>query len=240
VDGTAGFFPIIHKREGAPWIPIATGFFISQNGLFATAKHVVVDRDGQIIRSLAGVQLLRGDNRVIVRDVKKIVVHPRADVAVGFLFDREFAENRTQTVNKCFELTRSVPEVGSKVVTFAFPQSELRTAGEAFHLKFSTAVSKGVLEVFYPEGRDSVVLPGRCFQTSMNILAGASGGPVAFGDGRVFGINSTGMEGVPVGFVSSVNDLLDLEVRAIRLPDGVIRERITLSELAERDLIRVR
>jgi hypothetical protein len=64
---------------------------------------------------LAGVQLLRADNRVIIRQAKRIAVHPRADVAIGFLFDREFAEGRGQTVNKCFALSRELPPVGSKV-----------------------------------------------------------------------------------------------------------------------------
>jgi hypothetical protein len=33
VDGTAAFFPIIDMVESGPWLPIGTGFFISNNGL---------------------------------------------------------------------------------------------------------------------------------------------------------------------------------------------------------------
>ena len=93
--------------------------------MFATAKHVVLDTAGQLIEGLAGIQLLRGQNRIIVREAKKIVVHPRGDVAVGFLFDKQFAEETVQTVNKCFALTNKIPELGSKVVTMAFPKGEL-------------------------------------------------------------------------------------------------------------------
>jgi hypothetical protein len=107
----------------------------------------------------------------------------------------------------------------------AFPKSELASDQKNFTLKFTTATLAGTVEKYHPEGRDSSMLPGRCFQTSMDISAGASGGPVAFGDGSVFGINSTGWDGVPVGFISSVEDLFELEVRRIRLPDGQIRER---------------
>ncbi len=181
-------------------------FFISNNGLFATAKHVVLDERGKLLDGLAGVQLLRTDNRVIIREAKKIAVHPRADVAIGFLFDREFAEGRGQTVNKCFALSRELPPVGSKVVTMAFPKSQLTEDERTFSLKFATSAVAGTIEEYHPHGRDAVMLPGRCFRTSMDIASGASGGPVAWGDGWVFGINSTGMEGAPVGFVSSVEE----------------------------------
>jgi hypothetical protein len=46
VDGTSAFFPIIQMRDSGPWTPIGTGFVISNNGLFATAKHVVLDEQG--------------------------------------------------------------------------------------------------------------------------------------------------------------------------------------------------
>jgi S1-C subfamily serine protease len=236
-DGTAAFFPIIQRLDGQPWVPIATGFFISHNGLFVTAKHVVVDERGELLPELAGIHLLRSENRIIVRSAVKVRVHPKADVAVGFLYDQEFAAGRGQTLNKAFESTRNVPDVGDRVVMIAFPNSELTESSESFRLKFETAVSSGVIDEYHPGGRDSVMLPGRCFQTDMDIQSGASGGPVASGSGAVFGINSTGMNGAPVGYVSSVLDVLELEIGPISLPSGEIRERMTVADAVEVGLV---
>jgi hypothetical protein len=163
VYGIDGIFPIIRMDDDNPWRPIGTGFFISNNGMFATAKHVVLDTDGHIIEGLAGVQQLRRLNRIIVREAMKIVVHPIADVAVGFLFDKRFAEEKVQTVNKFFTLTRKIPEIGSKAVTIAFPKGERTGDPTKFNLKFATAVVEGTVEAFYPDGRDRCMLPGRCF-----------------------------------------------------------------------------
>ena len=64
---------------------------------------------------------------------------------------------------------------------------------------------------------------------------GASGGPVVDQRGRVFGINSTGFQGMDVSYVSRINELfplsLDVEesgtVRTLSIPEIVNRGWIT-------------
>jgi hypothetical protein len=75
------------------------------SGLLATAKHVVENARGQLLADLAGLPLLRNENRVIVREVK--LAHSGGDVAVGFLRDRRFDAERVQTVNPAFAFTNS-------------------------------------------------------------------------------------------------------------------------------------
>lgn len=47
----------------------------------------------------------------------------------------------------------------------------------------------------------------------MNIKAGASGGPVAFGTGEICGINSTRINGHDdISFISSISDLINIPI----------------------------
>jgi S1-C subfamily serine protease len=240
VDGSAAIFPIIQASDSHPWLPIGTGFFISKNGLFATAKHVVLDSAGHLLPDLAGIHLLRAKNAMIVRQAFKIVTHPRADVALGFLFDKHFAEEGVYTDNKLLRLTRDIPPIGSKVAAIAFPKTERVDSAQTYKILFKMAAMEGIMEQYHPDGRDTLMLPGRCFRTSMNILGGASGGPVVSGDGSVFGINSTGYESLPVSFISSVQDLFDLDVLEVRLPGRETQDRAKLQELIDLGLVVVR
>jgi hypothetical protein len=237
VDGTAAIFPIIQASDSQAWQPIGTGFFISKNGLFATAKHIVLDATGQLIPDLAGIHLLRAENTIIVREAIKVVTHPKADVAIGFLFDKRFAEEGVHTDNKLLVLTRDIPPLGSKVAAIAFPKTELVDSPKTYKLLFTMGAMEGTMEEYHPQGRDASMLPGRCFRTSMNILGGASGGPVASAQGSIFGINSTGYESIPVSFISSVQDLFDLDVLEVRLPGREVQDRVSLQELIQLGLV---
>jgi hypothetical protein len=189
----------------------------------------------------AGIQMIRRERRVIIRDIVKVVPHSSADVAIGFLFDKNFSERQEQTVNKCFALSRRDPKVGEAVATFAFPNFTVKGNENQFEIMLTSSAIVGTVENVLPDGRDRTLLPSKCFQTSMNILGGASGGPVAFGEGNVFGIDSTGIAGQEdVSFISSIHDLFDLTIPTVHLPDGTIKDKINLRELESLGLIAVR
>jgi hypothetical protein len=229
---TDGIFPIFLASGVGPWHPVGTGFFIGNPGIFVTARHVVMDSDGQFLPALAGAPLLFREKRVELRPFLQLAIHPRADVSVGILGTP--VDGGRPSPNGRFVLTEEVPDDGSEVFTLAFPKSELVGSERAFAMSFTTAAAKGILQRHYPEYRDRVMLPARCYQTSLDLQSGSSGGPVAFGDGRVFGINSTGMDsdGQPVGYVSSIADILDLELHEIIPPDGKQREWVSIRDLA--------
>ncbi|RPJ19325.1 MAG: serine protease [Planctomycetaceae bacterium] len=233
---TDTIFPIVQADGPGPWYPIGTGFFIGPFGLFATAKHVLFDREGNHLGSLVGAQLVYAESRIEMREIVKVSAHERADVAVGVLRQ---ADDQAGTPNTRLTLTERIPEPDSEVLSIAFPRGEAVGEPGKFRITVRTAAIKGRLSQHYPERRDSVMLPGRCYQTTMDIRGGASGGPVAFGDGSIFGINSTGMESEDeqIGWVSSIADILDLPLNKVQLPDGERREWVTVRELASRGMV---
>jgi S1-C subfamily serine protease len=168
----------------------------------------------------------------------KIVCHPIADVAVGFLYDEDFVLHGKQTINKFFRLTKRKPSERDKVVTIAYPEGKLTPSESGFLLNISSLVSEGKFEEYHPEGRDRVLLPGPCIRTSMPIKSGASGGPVAFGDGAVFAVNSTGCDGSDFGYVTPIEPILELSVDNIII-DGKIRESVSLYESASIGLVKI-
>jgi S1-C subfamily serine protease len=231
-NGLEAIFPIVQRDSEAPWKPIGTGFFISTMGMFATARHVLADRYSSApYPSLYAIQINPAKREIHVREIAHIALHPTADVAIGFLHDKLFTEQGIRNKNRCFGLTRHVPAIGQKVAAFGYPKPVVSLSDDAFDLTFASCSFAGLLEEVYPQGRDSTLLRRLCFRTSMATAPGASGGPVAFGDGKVFALISSGIEGQPINFVSPITEILDLPIPAVRLADGKVRSDMKVADL---------
>lgn len=83
------------------------------------------------------------------------------------------------------------------------------------------------------------MLPGNVYETSITIKGGASGGPVYDENGNVFGVNSTGIDGTNISYVSSIGDILDLAVCDLSLSDGSRRATMTIRELIGHGAIQI-
>jgi hypothetical protein len=232
-------FPIFQQNNAGLWKPLGTGFFIATNGFFATAKHVLIDdNNGVSLPGLAGLQIMpRGErSRIRIRPITNVTLHDSADLAVGFLA----YEGKD---NSAFHLTERLPRKGDTVATFAISKlGVVALEGQSFELQFAPELIYNELEEHWPTGRDKTFLPNNCFQSGMLCEAGNSGGPVFFGEGDVFAINSTSSEGEqPYSFHSSVTELLDMNVYEVPLEidGGRIRDKVSIRELGQLGYIKI-
>jgi hypothetical protein len=233
-------FPIIKQLDSGEFALIGTGFFITDNGIFATAKHVsldVLDRDGNQCFPIGFMQFLP-DNKYILRRILRCTSNTIADVAVGVAEPMLDPHTGSPIKNRVVPLSVVPPRIGAEVFTYAYPKTVTRLAPNP-QLHFFPRFYDGRLEEFYPSGRDKVLMPAPCYRTSMTLYGGASGGPVIGPDGTVFGINSTGIDGseLPVSFVSRVNELLPLAIDNVLLPGSSEPSSVKVLELAQRGFV---
>jgi hypothetical protein len=223
-------FPLVsYNPDTNIWKCVGTGFFIQGLGGFVTAKHVFLDNSGQPLPTLYGVQTTATNERHL-RPIKHVVTHPNADICIGMLGKRRLrgGVNVDPEIATAFSLKFQRLDNGDKVKSYAFPLTEKDSleTGE-FEFTFQGKWAVGEIVDFHEKG--SPVVRNRCYQTTMNIEHGASGGPVLRND-LVIGINSSGMEVMenetPISFVTPIDLILDLSV-----PNG--QDLITVKELVD-------
>jgi len=234
-------FPIVRQDANGRFRLIGTGFFITDNGLFASAKHVlldVLDETGKQEAPIGLVQFVPG-NRYALRPILRCVSHDVADVAVGVAAPMTENQTGAPLKNKLLTLTTVYPPLGASVATYAYPKTAFR-GDRPQELHFYPAYFDGQIEAYFDAGRDRVLMPAPCFQTSMNVHRGASGGPVFGVDGAAFGINSTGYDGTICSFVSRVADILPLRVSGVVTPRSTASRDVLVRELADDGFVIVR
>jgi len=203
---------------------IGTGFFISDNGLFGSAKHVLMDPFDEDGRAKYGIGLFQfiENNIYIPRPILRFSAHPIADVAVGVAAPMQNNKINQPLKNPYVFLDFKEVPVGSRAVTYAYPRFSSTRENDSQEIQFNPTYYDGYIKEYLPNGRDKVFLPGPCYQTSIHMHGGASGGPVFGPDGLAFGINSTGIDGTDISYVSRMSDILHLQIDDV-LVNGVSR-----------------
>jgi trypsin-like peptidase len=234
-DLNAVVFPIIRQDfDSGEFRLIGTGFFITDNGLFVSAKHVlldVVDGRGTQTAAIGLVQFLPGDSYML-RPILRCVSHETADVTVGIVAPLTHNATGAPFKNKILTLTEERPAIGAQVATYAYPRT-VSQGTRPQQLHFHADYFSGRIEEYFAHGRDRALLPAPCFQTSMYIHGGASGGPVFGNSGRVFGVNSTGFDDTDCSFVSRITDILTLKVPGVVTPRHPTGDGVLVQELAD-------
>jgi Trypsin-like peptidase domain len=245
-DGVAflpnqGVFPLLTQETDGSFRFIGTAFFVAPAGIFLTAAHVVADvphAHGAPTQPLAAVQF-NADGTYLLRSVHVTARSPRADLAIGYLSPLQHRETGEPYPNRVVTLSATEPKPGDPVVTFAYPKTRT-LAGPPHRLDFEPTYFAGHVVQHWPAGRDAILLPSACFQTTMVLHGGASGGPVFGPDGGAFGINSTGFGEDELSFVSSVWDAIDLPIPNIRLSPKTPPQTTSLRELITLGIIEVK
>lgn len=235
-------FPLCAQGPGKKWRFIGTAFFLNHFGIFATAKHVIADyidnRSCKADDALCGI-VAGPNNSVAVVPVLHGSMHGVSDVAVGRLAMLKHNASGDILPTKSMPLNVQGTNVGGTAVTFAYPLMEVDSDASPQQIRMAPWFIHGRVLAHFPIGRDRVMLPGNVYETSMTIKGGASGGPVLDDDGLVFGINSTGIHGTSVSYVSSVSDLMGLRVFDLQLPDGRTVDSMPVAELVQYDAIKL-
>lgn len=232
-DGIMAIFPIITIENGI-YTFVATAFFIAANGTFCTAKHVLYGKDGKLNNDLFGV-FFPSNKKCHFRKIYSVINTSKSDIAIGMLepiFDLE----KKLIKNKVMTLSNKPIKKDDFVATYAYPKSSsINKDGITETLNFNTSWHFGKVTQEFPIGRDAFLMPGHCYQTSVEILGGASGGPVSNSDGHICGVNSTGYdisEGTEnISFITPISEIFGMKVQI----EGT--GLLTIIDLAKRNLI---
>jgi hypothetical protein len=169
-DPRRAVVPIIKQAATGNYSMVGTGFFIAQNALVATAKHVITDafdNHGRATHKIGITQLLE-DNTGLMRPFVRGTNHDVADLSIALPMSATDNNAGLPLSNLALVVSKKIPRIGSKVFTYAYPKTTVKQ-GKPQKATLSAAFYAGELQEYLPEGRDRVFLPGPCYRTSMII-----------------------------------------------------------------------
>jgi hypothetical protein len=234
-DPCHSVFPIVRYDSNGRMHLLGTGFFITTVGLFVTARHVLLDTFDEKGRERYPIGIVQFHQRggYLHRPILRCASHPTADVAVGVAAPMKSNATGLPLTNPVLTLTLVPASIDTRAVTYAYPKHANVISDSAQQINFTPAYYDGDIKEYYPYGRDRVLLPEPCYRTSILIHGGASGGPVFSRSGWVFGINSTGIDGTDISYVSRINEIFALNIDDVAMEEGALSRTVSVIEIAQ-------
>jgi S1-C subfamily serine protease len=231
INGWQGISPIFTINSNHKTILLGTGFFITRNGLMLTAKHCLLDGINKWYDNLFIVQFLENKSFAI-RPIFKTYWNS-SDIAVLLPKKIKLKKTWIEPLNPVPIITTRRPQIGEVISSFGYPTTIIQEKGDVNIIDVDETWHFGEIEEFLPNG--TPLLKNSCYQTSMHILGGSSGGPVSNSEGKVFAINSTGsdvIEGLtPYSFLTPIEHCLNIVIDGITGQKYSIRQLIELNQI---------
>jgi Trypsin-like peptidase domain len=240
-------FPLLTHDPSGYWRLIGTGFYVSDDGLFITARHNICDviEDGRQVAPLVILHFhssrgLFGASEVIFRPIAQCWLSSGADIAFGVAAATTNTQSGDVLRNSCWELSWATPAVGTPVGTYAFPRHKF-SDDKKEAVQFHPQLYPGrILKV--DDYRDSVMIPFPYLCVDCRIHGAASGGPIVVNGGKVIGVNCTEFktnESPGPGYGVQIQCLRDAFIDDIVLLDEGLPRRVTFDELVSANCIPV-
>ena len=203
---------------------IGTGFFLDPTGMFLSARHVFTGKESAFdMEGASGIAVycahaVNLQRKIVLRhiDIFSIKIHSHTDIAGGRVEMNQYGRGDRSITPDDLKQTAYIPHatadsvpVGSRIYTIAYPRTILGYDPGNVKIHFQSDSFSGRITKHYPDGRDRSMIPWPCYETDMEIMSGASGGPVfvSGSGGVVFGVNCAGTTPHSVSHVSALGPL---------------------------------
>lgn len=223
-EGARSFIVPIFKQDltnGDLVSFMGTGFLITRDmGIIISAKHVLdlaLDEKG---KQKYGLIIFQIKNKILNwRPIIKIGSAENSDVGIGLCANLVHKETGEAFQNSVPVLSSNPPRIGESLFTLAYPGTSMKYVNNKTHIGIPLEPYTGYLKRYHRTNTDDdyvkkmMSLP--CYETTIQLHSGSSGGPVFDRKGRIIGINHRGFsydeEKDSLSWFMGVNDLFDFK-----------------------------